>query len=120
MGIIKSFLRQQAGNLIAKAFRYLGTAVGAWVTSHHYLSNSDLVNELVGGIIAVGPWLWSAYLDYVDHRDGYPAQPPAVSNPPGPVPDGGASAGSASSPATGVGPVGMGNTSIGKGAAPNP
>lgn len=78
MNPIKSFLRAQAGNLITKASRYIATAVGGYVASHHLLSNSDLVNELTGFIMAAGPWLWSAYNDYVDHRDGYEAKAPAV------------------------------------------
>ena len=77
MNLIKSFIRAQAGNLIAKASRYLATAVGGYVASHHLISNSDLVNELTGFIMAAGPWLWSAYNDYVDHRDGYDAKAPA-------------------------------------------
>ena len=71
------FAMAKATPIIMKVVRYGLTAAGAYLTQHHLVSNSDLYNELVGGLLASVGIIWSLVTEYIDHRDGYVAAPPA-------------------------------------------
>ena len=78
MNIIKSFLMEQGYKLVLKLARFAAVGLGVWLANNEIISKDNpLLNELTGAVLALVGIGWSILREYIDHRFGYAAKPPA-------------------------------------------
>ena len=83
MNLIRSFLLEQGGKLVLKLARFAAVGLGVYLAQHNIISqDSPLLNELTGAVLALIGIGWSIFREWIDHKYGYAAKPPAPTPPP--------------------------------------